>query len=180
MKEEQTNCLSISVAEATKASSIHRQELLMYKSSDTIQNTFCNNVPLKIPQKYKTPLRNTGESLTQTQSSTVFSLKNQWAFRRPKSLKDILVRAQVTPRQESPTGESRPCNKACCQTCRLMPIAQTFKSRSGTIIAIKGRHTCKKSNAVYLMILDSFISSSHVEHNLYTRYIISRKIRMHF
>jgi len=44
-----------------------------------------------------------------------------------------------------------PCNKARCQTCILMPIAQTFKSRSMANSAIKGRHMCKMSNAVYLM-----------------------------
>jgi len=71
------------------------------------------------------------------------------AFRRPKSLKNILVRAKVKPRQDSPKGESRPCNTSRCQTCRLIPIAQTFKS--GAISTIKGCHTCKTSNAVYLM-----------------------------
>jgi len=73
------------------------------------------------------------------------------AFRRPKSLKDILVRLKVIPRQESLKGKSRPCKKTRCQTCKLMPIAQTFKARSGAISAIKGRHACKTTNALHLM-----------------------------
>ena len=89
---------------------------------------------------------------TNTKLNRVFPEKPMIAFRRPKSFKDILVRAKVKPRQESPAGESRPCNEARCQTCRLMPIAQTFKSRSGAISAIKGCHTCKTTNAVYLMM----------------------------
>jgi len=45
-----------------------------------------------------------------------------------------------------------PCNTSRWQTCKLMPIAQIFKSKDGAISAIKGRHTCKTSNAVYLMV----------------------------
>jgi len=73
------------------------------------------------------------------------------AFRRPKSLKDILVRAKVKPRKDSPKGESKPCNTSRCQTCRLIHIAQTFKSKYGAISTIKECHTCKTSKAVYLM-----------------------------
>jgi len=73
------------------------------------------------------------------------------AFRPPKTLKDILVWAKVKPRQDSPKGASRPRNTSRCQTCRLIHIAQTFKSKSEAISTIKGCHTRKTSNAVYLM-----------------------------
>jgi len=129
----------------TKASSIHKHELLKYKSN-TIHNTCCSNEPPWSPKNYKTSLTSTGKSLKQTQSSTLFSL--MIAFRLPKSLKDILVRAKVKSRQDSPKNESRPCNVSRCQSCRLIPFVQTFKSKSGAISTIKGCHTYKPSNAV--------------------------------
>ena len=88
---------------------------------------------------------------TNTKLTCIFPEKPMIAFRRPRSLKDNLVRAKVKPRQDKPKGESRPCNTSRCQTCRLIPIAQTFKSKSWAISTIKGCHTCKTSNAVYLM-----------------------------
>jgi len=74
------------------------------------------------------------------------------AFGRPTTLKDIFVRVNVKPRYNNPKGESMPCNKPRSQTRKLMPIAQTFKIRSGTIYAIKGCHICKTPNAVYIMM----------------------------
>jgi len=51
---------------------------------------------------------------TNTKLNCIFPEKPMIAFRRPESLKDILVRAKVKPRQDSPKGESKPCNTSRC------------------------------------------------------------------
>ena len=139
----------------TKASSIQRHELLKYKSN-TICNTFYSNIPPWSPQNTRNwqALANHWNKHT-AQLYFPWEMKLMIAFRRPKSLKDILVRAKVKPRQDSSKGESRPYNASRCQIRSLIPIAQTFKSKSGAISTIKGCHTCKTSNAVYMKTCNS-------------------------
>jgi len=126
-----------------KASSIHKHDFLQFKSKVTQSKipyvvtshpdlTKIQDIVDKHLQTFKTNIN----------LDRIFPEKPMISFRRPKSLKDILVTTKVKPRQNSPKGESG------CQTCILMHIAQTFKSRCGVISAIKGRHTCKTSNVV--------------------------------
>ena len=56
---------------------------------------------------------------TNIKLNCIFYEKPMIAFKRPKSLKDILVWAKVKSRHESPKGESRPCNTSRCQTCKI-------------------------------------------------------------
>jgi len=123
--------------------------LIIQIKSDAIQNTFLVTYHADLPKIQDIVDKIWQTIKTNTKLNRIFPMKPMMAFRRPKSLKGIIVRAKVKPRQDSPKGEPRPCNKSRCQ--RLVPFAHTFKYRSGTYSAIKWRHTCKTSNAVYLM-----------------------------
>ena len=82
----------------------------------------------------------------------IFPEKPLVAYRRPKSLKDILVRAKLNSQANPNTvGYSGPCNTSRCQTCKIMRPLQTFKSMLGATSSIKGTFRCKKMNAVYLI-----------------------------
>ena len=56
------------------------------------------------------------------------------AFRRPNSLRDLLVRAKLKPDtrdDESPLGEKRPCSKARCKTCKMITPHRWRSQRLG-------------------------------------------------
>jgi len=160
MKDAHTSCLLISVAVATKAYMCTRPlpKQAAYKDMNYLNTNQTQSItPFVVMYHPNLPKiqdiidKQWQITETNTKLNCIFPEKAMIAFRRPKSLKDTLVRAKVKPRQESPKGESRPCNTSRCQTCRLIPIAQTFKSKYEAISTIKGCHTCKTSNAVYLM-----------------------------
>ena len=75
------------------------------------------------------------------------------AYRRPKSLRDLLVRAELKPdmRDDEPLGETRPCGKARCKTCKMITPTQIAKSASGAIIKLRCNTSCKTTNVVYLI-----------------------------
>jgi hypothetical protein len=49
------------------------------------------------------------------------------AFRKPKSLKDILVRADISPRSAY-NGQCQKCNSRRCMTCKNIQCTQKFSS----------------------------------------------------
>ena len=75
------------------------------------------------------------------------------AYRRPKSLRDLLVRAKLKPdmRDDEPLGETRPCGKARCKTCKMITPTQIAKSASGATIKLRCNTCCKTTNVVYLI-----------------------------
>ena len=54
--------------------------------------------------------------------SEIFTERPTMAYRRPKSLRDLLVRAKLKPdtRDDEPPWETRPCGKARCKTCKMI------------------------------------------------------------
>ena len=68
------------------------------------------------------------------------------AYRRPKSMWDLLVRAKVKPdtRDNEPLDGTRPCGKARCKTCKMITPMQITKSASGAIITLVYLITCTK------------------------------------
>ena len=72
--------------------------------------------------------------------------------RRAKSLKDILVRAKVPPKEKY-EGSCGPCNKTRCQICRRIKRTNTFQSTATKrFYKIKPQHiTCCSENVVYLI-----------------------------
>ena len=65
------------------------------------------------------------------------------AYRRPKSLRDLLVHAKLKPdpKDNEPLGESKPCGRARCQTCKMILGTQTVKSSSGATAAPSNTET---------------------------------------
>ena len=75
------------------------------------------------------------------------------AYRRPKSLRDILVNAKFNPdpSDDGPTGESKPCGNKRCFTCKLMTQTQIAKSSSGASVKLKRQTNCISENVIYLI-----------------------------
>ena len=83
----------------------------------------------------------------------IFPQKPIMAYRRPKSLRDILVHAKLNPdpSDDGPTGESKPCGNKRCFTCKLMTPTQIAKSSSGASVKLKRQTNCKSANVIYLI-----------------------------
>ena len=82
-----------------------------------------------------------------------FPSKAHNAYRRPKSLRDILVHAKLNPdpSDDGPTGKSKPCGNKRCFTCKLMKPTQIAKSSSGASVKLKRQTNCKSENVIYLI-----------------------------
>ena len=108
--------------------------------------------------------------------SQIFPEKPVLAYRRPKSLRDILVKAKIQSQDDHPeTGLSCPCNASRCQTCQLMKSTSVFSSTSGARSAIKGEHNCKTHNAIYLMTC----TVCRMQYVGETKLSISRRMNLH-
>ena len=73
------------------------------------------------------------------------------AFRRPKNLKDLLVRAQLTSARRETPGNFR-CGSVRCKTCPILLTTDVFTSHTtGEQFKVKGRASCKSYNIIYLI-----------------------------
>ena len=73
------------------------------------------------------------------------------AFRRPKSIKDTLVRAAVS-RPSSMVGQCKPCGDKCCKCYLQLQHTQVFHSKTtGNEYKIFCNVNCKTPNVVYLL-----------------------------
>ena len=73
------------------------------------------------------------------------------AFRRPKSIKDTLVRAAVS-RPSSTVGQCKPCGDKRCKCCLQLQHAQVFHSKTtGKEYKIFCDVNSKTLNVVYLL-----------------------------
>ena len=63
------------------------------------------------------------------------------------------MRAKLKPdmRDDEPLGETRPCGKARCKTCKMITPIQIAKSASEAIIKLRCNSSCKAANVVYLI-----------------------------
>ena len=77
--------------------------------------------------------------------SKIFTERQTMAYRRPKSLWDLLVRAKLKPdrHDDEPLGETRLCGKARCKTCKMITPTQIAKSVSGATIKLRCNTSCK-------------------------------------
>ena len=74
------------------------------------------------------------------------------AFRRPRNLKDLLVRAALQPMPREPPG-NHPCGAPRCKTCPTLVTSDKFSSHTtGKSFKVKIRASCKSSNAIYLIM----------------------------
>ena len=85
--------------------------------------------------------------------NSVFPQKPIMAFRRPKSLRDILVRARLKPdpTDDEPHGECNPCGRPRCRTCDMITPSHIAKSSNGARVRLKGSTDCRTMNVVYLI-----------------------------
>ena len=90
--------------------------------------------------------------------SEVFTERATMAYRRPKSLRNPLVRAKLKPdmHDDEPLGETRPCGKAKCKTCKMITPTQIPKSAYGATIKLRCNTSCKTTNVVYLITCTKF------------------------
>ena len=73
------------------------------------------------------------------------------AFRKPKSLKDILVRADISPRSDY-NGQCQTCDSRRYMTCKNIQCTQKFSSTdTGEEFIIFGNANCKTENIIYLL-----------------------------
>ena len=80
-----------------------------------------------------------------------FSLPPLIAFRRPRNLRDILVRATLTAKTYESPG-NRSCGAARCKTCPILMATDEFTShKTGQVFKMKFAASCKSSNVVYLI-----------------------------
>ena len=85
--------------------------------------------------------------------SEIFTERPTMAYRRPKSLWDLLIRAKLKPdrRDDEPLGETRPCGKARCKTFKIITPTQIAKSASGATVKLRSNTSCSTTNVVYLI-----------------------------
>ena len=73
------------------------------------------------------------------------------AFRKPKSLKDILVRADISP-WSAYNGQCQKCDWRRCMTCKNVQCTHKFSStHTGEKIIIYCNANCKTENIIYLL-----------------------------
>ena len=88
-----------------------------------------------------------------SERSKVFSRTPMIAFRQPKSLRDLLVRA-IVKTQTSEPNECRGCNgRSDCQVCKLLVHSDKFSNKTETrsYNLRKGSLHCNSKNVIYLM-----------------------------
>jgi hypothetical protein len=100
-------------------------------------------------------LRILGEGCTPPLNPPLDMFCSKWtshvAFRRPKSIKDTLVRAVVS-RPSSTVGQCKPCGDKRCKCCLQLQHAQVFHSKTtGKEYKIFCNVNCKTPNVVYLL-----------------------------
>ena len=83
-------------------------------------------------------------------------LHSMVAFRRPKNLSDILIKAQVPPTpQKIPRGQLKrikACNAKQCQTCPYVKTGKHFKFPfNSTDFQLNRSMSCASTNVVYCL-----------------------------
>ena len=87
----------------------------------------------------------------------VFPQPPMVAFRRPKNLRDILIKAKVPPTpQKKPRRQlngMKACNGKQCQTCPYVKTGKSFKSPfNNTVVQLNSTLSCASTNVVYCLL----------------------------
>ena len=136
----------------SKASEINRNDLLEYK-----EKKINKRVPLVLTyhpslEKISGIVRHHWKEIEKSETlAKLFPEPPVVAFRRPKSIKDTLVRAAVS-RPSSTVGQCKPCGDKRCKCCLQLQHAQVFHSKTtGKEYKIFCNVNCKTPNVVYLL-----------------------------
>ena len=74
------------------------------------------------------------------------------AYRRPKNLRDLLVKAKLKPAGLQPAGGSSPCGTRRCLTCSHIQTGIAFRSATmNQAFNVQATATCKTRNVIYLI-----------------------------
>ena len=134
----------------SKASEINRNDLMEYKEKDQQTGSPCSHLP-----SFRENCRHCSSSLERNWKSEMlaklFPEPPVVAFRRPKSIKDTLVRAAVS-RPSSTVGQYKPCGDKRCKCCLQLQHTQVFHSKTtGKEYKIFCNVNCKTPDVVYLL-----------------------------
>ena len=136
----------------SKASEINRNDLLEYK-----EKKINKRVPLVLTYhpslaKIAGIVRHHWKEIEKSETLVkLFPEPPVVAFRRPKSIKDTLVRAAVS-RPSSTVGQCKPCGDKRCKCCLQLQHTQVFHSKTtGKEYKIFCNVNCKTPNVVYLL-----------------------------
>ena len=133
---------------------LDRQSLLQYK-----EKTHTDRVPLVTT--YHPVLKDLGRILrkhlpilhTNTRMADVFKDPPMASFRRPRNLKDMVVRTRLD--SPIPNGGFKTCRDLRCQLCRYSSDTESFSSPvTGRSYRILGNFSCKTNNCIYLISCD--------------------------
>ena len=83
----------------------------------------------------------------------VFPSPPMVAFRRPKNLRDKLIKAKIPPtpkREKRGLPGMKPCNEKMCETCPFVKITRQFKGPfNETVVKLNTTLSCSSTNVVY-------------------------------
>ena len=143
------------IAEAFgKADNVSRDSLLNYKD----KNITNSRIPLVVT--YHPDLKNISNVLRKHWNliendpilKKLFPEPPIMAYRRPNSLKDIIVNARVKMNSPSKPGGYNPCNRSNCKCCKAANVASTFRSTTtNESFTIYSNCSCKSSNCIYIL-----------------------------
>ena len=135
-----------------KADQFNRNELLQYREKRKnnrvpfviTYHPSLRNLPGIIREHWKSVERN-------SDLSKMFPEPPVMAFRKPSSLKNLLVRAEMS-RPTTAVGECCPCGNARCKTCKQIQSTSTFTSKTTQKqYKIFCDVNCKTSNVIYIL-----------------------------
>ena len=101
----------------------NREDLLSYRpKSESSVLPFLLMYHPDLPEKRDIVNRHWPIIKSSSTLSEIFTERLIMAYRRPKSLQHLLVRAKLKPdmRDDEPLGKTRPCGKARCKTCKMI------------------------------------------------------------
>ena len=140
--------------EIDRASHIRREDAL------TPRTRTCHNKRVPLVVTYHPNLPNltalTKNNLPVLHASSLLKKAiPEWpliAYRRPKNLRDLLVKAELKPAGLQPAGGSSPCGTRRCLTCSHIQTGITFRSATtNQAFNVRATATCKTRNVIYLI-----------------------------
>lgn len=136
----------------SKANTLDRSELLQYK-----EKKLNKRVPLVITyhpclQDISNIIRHHWKEIEKSETlSKLFPEPPVVAFRRPRSIKDSLVKAAVSA-PSTAVGQCKPCGDKRCKSCCQLQSTNEFQSNvTGKVYRIYCNTFCKTPNVIYLI-----------------------------
>ena len=130
------------IAAIARARSHKREDLLSYRPKQESTDTTIPFVMTYHPELSKVKeIVNRHWSIIDSSErlKKVFPKKPVMAYRRPKSLRDLLVKARLPqdPMDNTLPGESKPCGGRACSCCKVMTPTQVAKYSNGAPVKLK-------------------------------------------